>query len=208
MANIELAATPLATDGSLKGYWKGEGVNDSSPSAYNLTNNGTTTFTAGKFNNAVTLNGTSQWLSITNAAAPNLYTIGNQTIVGWVKPESYSAARSIYSNSNSSVNTGFSIETDTTTGKLNFRSFKSGDDQSVISSGGITISTLTFIAVSYTSVGQAVTLYVNTTKTTGTFSRALVATTGDTAIGRLGSVAGGQYFNGQVDDLAFQSCIN
>lgn len=186
---------------NLQGLWHLSGITDSSKNAYHLTNNGTTTFTGGKFGNASNFNGSSQYLNITNAAAANLYTTGDQTIFAWVYPTNFSAIRTIVSNSNASVNTGWSFQTETS-GVLSLRSFKTGDDQSVSSSTTLTAGVWNFVAVSYTSSGQNVSVFVNGVKNTGTFSRALVATTGDTAIGRLGSFSG-QYWLGNIDEVAF-----
>lgn len=187
---------------NLQGLWHLSGVTDSSKNGYHLTNNGTTTFVPGRFGNCGLFNGSSQYLSIANASAANLYTTGDQTVFAWVYPTSFATnARSIVSNSNSSVNTGWSLQTDVTTGVINFRSFKSGDDQSATGSA-LALNAWNFVAVSYTSSGQNVTFFVNGVRSTGTLSRALVATTGDTAIGRLGSFSA-QYWTGNIDEVAY-----
>lgn len=59
--STEFSNLGLSSDANLKAYWKLENVNDSKDS-YTLTNGGTTTFTSGKFNNAATFNGSSQYL--------------------------------------------------------------------------------------------------------------------------------------------------
>jgi len=88
MAAVELGSTlSLGTDPNLQGYWKLENVNDSSTNAYTLTNNGVTTFVAGKFNNGANfVSASSQYLSRT--AATNLGITGTQTWSCWFKPAS------------------------------------------------------------------------------------------------------------------------
>lgn len=88
MAAIEFNNSPLKTTyaANLQGYWKLEDANDSSANAYNLTNTGTATFAAAVFNNGVSLNGSSQYLSIADASCPNLEISGSQTWGCWMKP--------------------------------------------------------------------------------------------------------------------------
>lgn len=79
----EIGSTTFYNDANLVAYYKLENVNDSKNS-FNLTNNNSVTFTAGKFNNAATFgNGsTNQSLTISNNLG---YTGGDVTITGWFK---------------------------------------------------------------------------------------------------------------------------
>ncbi len=79
-----LAQAGLTVDSSLRAYYKLEDANDSSANGYNLTNGGTSTFTPGIHVNALTLNGSSQYLfGNTNLGITG--TTNNITISGWIK---------------------------------------------------------------------------------------------------------------------------
>ena len=54
---------------ALSNYWTFDTNNADSVGSASMTNIGTPTYTSGKFNNALTLNGSSQALQITDAAA-------------------------------------------------------------------------------------------------------------------------------------------
>jgi hypothetical protein len=86
MGSQELSTTRFATDANLQGFWRGEDVNDLSPNGYTLTNNNSVTFTAGKWGNAFTLNGSNQYLSIADANCANLEISGSCTALVWFKP--------------------------------------------------------------------------------------------------------------------------
>lgn len=77
---------------NLQGLWHLSDVNDSSANAYNLTNNGTTTFPSGKFGNGGLFNGTNQSLSIADASCANLEISGDITAMYWFKPNVLSGA--------------------------------------------------------------------------------------------------------------------
>lgn len=204
-SSVEInSISALLNDANLQGYWRLEDVTDESDNNYNLTNNNSVTFSAAKFSNGGNFNGSNQYLSIAHASAPNLETTGDQTFSAWIKPDTLATGTSVsvMAKVNSSANTGRSVQIDDTTGKLNFRSFKIGDDQSVLSSNGVIAGVWNHIAVVYDETGYAVSLYVNGVKTTGSFTRALVADSDTFAIGRLGGLSG-QYFDGMIDDCAF-----
>ncbi len=83
MAAIELASTSLATDANLEAYYKLENTTDSGPNGYTLTNNGTISFAAAKFNNGANcVKTSSQYLSYASSLG---YTGSSYSIVGWVK---------------------------------------------------------------------------------------------------------------------------
>lgn len=76
----------INTSANLQGLWHLSGTTDSSVNGYNLTNNNTVTFPAGKFNNAGFFNGTNQSLSIADASCANLEISGSCTLLLWFKP--------------------------------------------------------------------------------------------------------------------------
>lgn len=82
----ELNSTSLLADGTLRAYWRGENVNDTTANAYNLTNNGSVAFNTGKFSNAFDLgaSNSSKYLSRTDALGRNAAT-DSISISLWVK---------------------------------------------------------------------------------------------------------------------------
>ena len=84
--NRELKTLSLFNDANLQGYWRLEDATDSSDNSYDLTNNGTVTFSSGKFNNAGNFNGTDQALTIADASSANLEISGSQSWSCWFKP--------------------------------------------------------------------------------------------------------------------------
>lgn len=96
MAAVELGSTYLLNDATLRAYYKLENANDTTSNAYNLTNNGTTTFAAAKFNNGAdfgtTVNGVKS-LSITSDLG---ISTGACSISLWVKLRSEITVNSGY----------------------------------------------------------------------------------------------------------------
>lgn len=83
---VPLGSTSLASDANLQGYYPLADVSDLSSNNYDLTNNNTVTFVAGKFGNAANFVSTSsQSLTIADASCPNLEISGSQTWGCWVK---------------------------------------------------------------------------------------------------------------------------
>jgi hypothetical protein len=81
----ELATwNPLKDDANLQGYWKLEDNTDSSSNGYDLTENGTPTYTAGKFSNAAELDGSTDYFTIADASCANLEIASSQTWSAWV----------------------------------------------------------------------------------------------------------------------------
>lgn len=84
--NPELESSSLRGDANLQGYWRLEDVNDETANNNDLTNNGTVTFVAGKFNNGANLvAASSQYLSITDANQTGLDFSTIYTLGFWVK---------------------------------------------------------------------------------------------------------------------------
>jgi hypothetical protein len=79
-------ATISAQDGSLSTYWKMEDLADSVGTS-TFTNVGSATFTSGKNNNAVSLNGSTQYLTTTSNSGLGFGT-GDFTISQWVNADS------------------------------------------------------------------------------------------------------------------------
>lgn len=201
--NIELSTLPLAADPNLQGYWRLEGdYTDASPNAYTLTPNNTPVFTTGQFGQGLDLeSGSSQSATIAHASCPNLETIGDQTFMFWFKPESVGSQQTLMAKTDSGADSGRMVGMNGS-GNIFFGSFKSGDDQFVTNTSVILNAGKWYhIVAVYRSSGQAVTLFVNGVKVTGSFTRAMVADTGSFAIGKLGDLT--EYTDGVIDDAAF-----
>lgn len=80
----QLSDTSLLTDPNLKAYYKLENVNDTTANAFNLTNNGTVTFSTAKFSNGADLGATNttKSLSTTNSLGIDG---GSISVSIWVK---------------------------------------------------------------------------------------------------------------------------
>jgi hypothetical protein len=80
----ELALTSLINDANLKAYYKLENANDTTPNAFNLTNNNTVSFASGKHGNGADFgsSNTDKSLSIASDLGING---GACSIVGWFK---------------------------------------------------------------------------------------------------------------------------
>ena len=75
----------LAAAGSEIGWWKFDGnLTDSSTNANNGTGVGSPTFATGKVGQAVSLNGTSQWVSVADANSLDFTT--GMTLAAWIRP--------------------------------------------------------------------------------------------------------------------------
>ncbi len=75
----------LAAAGSEIGWWKFDGnLTDSSTNANNGTGVGSPTFATGKAGQAVSLNGTSQWVSVADANSLDFTT--GMTLAAWIRP--------------------------------------------------------------------------------------------------------------------------
>ncbi len=198
----EIKQTALYQDANLQGYWRFEdNYTDESGNGYTLTPSGSPTFVTDLFGKGVDLEaGSSQYAAISLASAPNLNTTGDFTWTCLFTPESIGAAQALMGNVNSSVDQGIRLGV-TAAGKLDLRSFKSGDDQSVTHTTTLVAGTRYRLTAKRVASGNAITLYVGTTKVTGTFSRDVVSSSGDFAIGRLGNFSG-EYADGIEDDAA------
>lgn len=82
---------------AISNYWTFDTNNADSKGSATMANIGTPTYTAGKFGNALTLNGTNQALSITDAAAFHLGASGAEFTIGvWFKTSNTGARKFIY----------------------------------------------------------------------------------------------------------------
>ncbi len=129
--STRLAAQNYTTDANTSALYhldevSGSTAADSSANANNATVSGGPTFGAGNLNNGITLNGTTQSLSAPDSAS--LSVTGQQTIEGWIKPNSTFNNNS--TQSQSIVDKGsYRLNMDRTSGKIAYEIENSGGDQ-------------------------------------------------------------------------------
>jgi hypothetical protein len=181
----------------IKAYWKLENVNDSFGS-YTLTNTASTTFTAGKIDNAATFNGSSQALNNASIWGATSYP---RSYAGWVKFDTVAAGgdQSVFAIGDGSVHY-YTFKLRDSDDELVFRS--NNTTQSADVDTGITAVADTWyhIAVVQHSA-TSVSLYVDGTKTNTTAST-YSATVDDFYIGYLGR-SSVWWLDGQVDEVGF-----
>lgn len=85
MGSQEIASTALAGDANLRAYYKLADTSDSSGNGYTLTNTGTTTFAAAKFDNGADLGASNSTKMLSVASNLGINYGGTQTVCGWVK---------------------------------------------------------------------------------------------------------------------------
>lgn len=191
----QLAETSLFSDANLVAYWKldeSSGNASDSKGTNTLTNNASATYSQGKFNNGVNLNGSSQYLSSSTIPQTGA---GSFTASAWIKGSSFASDGAVIGWGTGSVSNGTTM--DIRSGKMYADFYASG---SVV--GSTTMSTGIWYHVTYTWDGTNFRVYVNGVLdgTSGSIGGVNV-TSSALAIGRA-FWAAGNYFNGQIDDVA------
>lgn len=198
-----LVQAGLSIDANLRAYYKLEDVNDSSANGYNLTNGGTATFTPGLHANALTLNGSSQYL----VATSNLGITGttnNFSGVAWIKlagaPANNTAQEFIYLQIiNGSNRYFYRVEYYNNAGTMQINHFRGTHN--------VTLTTGTWYHIAYTvNTSNNWVFYLNGVAL-GNGTAADFTTAGTNAnqfgVGIAYPNSSGKtwYFNGQIDDV-------
>jgi len=193
---------------NLQGYWKLNGnANDESTNSYNLTANGSPTYTAGIFNDAVTLNGSSQYLSIADASCPNLEISTSQSWSVWIKPDTSPSTysyRIINKGKLSLPNNRHEISLGTDD-KVTFWLGGLTTNFNVTSSNTVNIGKWNSIVAIYDSSSTKLKVFVNGVKTEVTASGTVADSDANFLIGASSFGSGdtvAQWFDGQIDDVA------
>jgi hypothetical protein len=189
--------TALAGDinTGLEGYWKfdeasGTLANDSSSGGNNGTLTNGPTWGAGKVNNALTFNGTTQYVSTGNA------TLGSSafTVTAWVKPATVSTTAMVLYYSNTG-NTNRLMMRLNNTGHLEFYDEASG---SIASTATLSANAWRFVAMTFD--GSTKRLYVDSiADSTGSSAYNSSANSGPYYIGK--DPINGNFFNGTIDEV-------
>jgi len=146
-------------DSNIYGVYNGDNVNDSSGNARNGTNVNGVTFTTGKVGNALTFNGSSNYVALPNSSFD--FT-GDFSISTWVKiPSAPSAAGFIFHNGNYDVATtygyGLRVNADRTIG---FYIGSLGGTSTVTSTTVLALNTWYHVTIKRDSVAKRSDLYI------------------------------------------------
>jgi len=213
---ITVTSNASLTEG-LAGYWQMNDsaadttVADSGPNGDNGTAQRYTSAlsTTGKLNNALTFNGISDYVSLSDFNAPDSAT-EPMTIAMWVKPANFTATayQMLFDKLDCTAPIkGFSLGAWQTTGTISF-SMRSNNWLQVHGSSALSNNTWSFVAVTYDGSKSAngVTLYVNgKAETKIVFCDSLTADDiSNTISAQLGAREGNNYpFSGVMDDVMF-----
>lgn len=216
LKQIQLADTPLFSDANLVSYWKLEDLNDSKGSN-NLTNNGSTVFAAGKFNNGIDLErGSSQYLSIADASQTGLDITGDFSICAWVKLESAPASGETYSivakdDYSNAANRQYYLKYENNTGTYSFTVMAS-DGTASFATKNYTMTAGTFyqVAVSVNLTTDIVEFFINGVSIgTAAFDTTVTAIQNTSSSFKIGGNQNGgsftDFFDGVIDDVAIFS---
>lgn len=154
------------------------------------------TWVTGKYNNALTLNGSSQYVSITDDTVLNA---GQMTWMAWVNPTDYGAARPFY-NRRTAGNVGGVTGQFDSSGHLDCYAYISGSWRQALSPGVVTAGSWSHVACSYD--GSNLRAYINGSNVTTTPIAGSIntPTSPSVEIGR--DIPGAGYiFNGKIDDV-------
>lgn len=203
---MELYRNSLFSDANLQGYWKLENTDDESANNYDLTNTGSVAFSAGKFNNAPTFDGTAKYLSIAGASCANLNISGSQTICFWFKPSGLGDNwRMILGKAKDDLTTGFVFSHYTTNASVSLRIYGLGGGGGYVD-GDVTMSNGTwyFICGRFNATAGTVDLFINSTRKGNTSVTGTVTSSASNqfAIGLGGDYSGTGYAKGMIDDVA------
>jgi hypothetical protein len=153
----------LASDANLKAYYKLESTADTGPNNYTLTNNGTVTFSAGKYNNAANFgsSNSAKYLSTTN---PMGITTGALSISLWVKMlaeiNTGGYALAAHSNTDKTVESIVTYQYNSGTRRFRFSRFKPPATSDAVNYE-VDAGTANFYHLVYSYDGTNLSAYVN-----------------------------------------------
>lgn len=189
---------------STVGLWHLSSETDCGPNAYHLTNNGTTTFVAGKYIKAGSFNGSSQSLT---ATAANTQMTGSRTYLAWVYPTSLATAdKTIMGRSNSAGSLLARLHI-MTTGKVAMQctGVKATNGGAIESTATVSTNNWYFVAGVFDQENAKIKVWVNGQKTEDATTSTSTETTGVWAIGKLGNYTGNNYFQGLIDEARVEN---
>ncbi|MCI0682547.1 MAG: Ig-like domain-containing protein [Gemmataceae bacterium] len=180
------------------GFKEGAGTTtaDVSGTGNNGTLNGATWTTAGKYGNALSFNGTSNYVTVADANSLDLTT--GMTLEAWVRPTSLSGwTTAILKERPSGLAYSLYVSDDTGRPPAGYI-FRSGSDVSVIGTSAVPLNTWTHLTTTYD--GANLRLYVNGVQAaTRAVTGAITASANALRIG--GNTIWGEYFSGLLDEI-------
>src|SRR3989344_1042894 len=207
-------ATTMSLYNGLQGYWKlnesSGNASDNSVNPNTLTNNNTTTYTAGQFANAASFaSASSQSESIADGSQTGLEGMSAMTIALWVNPTTLANGSHMVIKDNSNSQCSYSLSYDSG-GSINFNScvngfYGSGVDN--VQSAGSMVATSTWQHIVVTSENGIARLYKNGVEQTSSefpFSggnSSVFNSTSAFSIGGGTTNASTSYMNGKLDDV-------
>ena len=195
------------------GFNEGGGgtVNDVSGMGNKGTISGATWVTAGRYGNALSFDGVSNWITVDDS--PSLMLKAGMTLEAWVRPTSLTGWRPVlYKESPFSAGVPIAAPglswalyaSDLTAPPSVYATSSTGADQWVHAMGPSLLSVNTWTHLAGTYDGTALRLYVNGVLVrTRAHAGAIFSTTGPLRIGGSSVITpwGSQYFKGQIDEL-------
>ena len=192
----------------LTSYWSFDTNSTDAKGVATMTNIGTPTYTAGKFGNALTLNGTDQALAITDAAV--FKPTGAFTIGGWVKPTADATLKVIFSSfsQNPTNMAGFNlyVNTDSNGGKIGMDIGNNTGASAFETLTGTSNLTGAYHYVVVSSQGNNTKIFVDGVLEVSGYTRTpAFAASNYVRIGCTNSAGGANanWYKGQIDDLFF-----
>jgi len=183
------------------GFDEGAGTvaNDSTVPSNAGTISGATWTAAGRYGAALSFNGTTNWVTIADAAELDLTTA--MTLSAWVRPSSLAGwSTALMKEAGNTL--AYSLYAADNSNRPPAGYVQIGGDQPVVGSGVLPLNTWTHLAVTFNGSGMS--LYVNGTLAgTRNLSGSIATSTGPLRIG--GNAVWGEYFAGVIDEVRVYS---
>jgi beta-glucanase (GH16 family)/uncharacterized membrane protein len=198
LLTFTVARAALAQTGPIAAYGFNEGSGTTTADASGNGNTGTisgaTWNSAGRFGSALSFNGTTNWVTIPDAASLDLTT--GMTIEAWVRPASSSGYRAVLMKERT-AGVSYAFGTDGSGNAIGFLHPAGGSDIGITGTS-IPLNTWTHLAATYD--GATFRVYVNGVQAV---SRALTGSieTSSAPLRIGGNAPFGQYFSGLIDEV-------
>ena len=195
----------LSQTQALSHYWTFDTNSAADVGSATMADIGTPTYTAGKFGNALTLNGTDQALSITDAAAFHLGASGAEFTIGcWFKTSTTNATQRIFQSYSDNTNSnGFNFQVTNANAVGITLGYNAADGIQYLGTTTVTDGNWHSAVVSFRN--NYVQIYVDGKLENSSYAvTPTYAATTYTQIGvanNAGSNIAATWFNGQIDDL-------
>ena len=172
----------------------GPNANDGSGNAFTGVIAGATWTSAGKYGNALSFNGTSNWVTVPDSN--NLDLINGMTLEAWVFPTSTTGVRDILIKEGSNIDV-YNLYARNGAGRPESNVFVGGTNRAA---QGTVLATNVWTHVAGTYNGATVRLFINGAQVASTaFSGSIATSAGPLRIG--GNSIWGEFFQGRIDEI-------